>query len=585
MFLAPTDQMPFFGGTYFPKIARYGMPAFPELLRNVARAYHEKRAAIEEQNGSVRDVLGRLQPAAPTPGVHPTPAALDKAYQELARQFDPRHGGFGSAPKFPHPTSLDFLLRYAAQRRLAGESATEALAMAHTTLTAMAHGGLYDQLGGGFCRYSVDERWEIPHFEKMLYDNAQLLALYSDAQVATGEPLFGRVVSETAEWVMREMQSPDGGYYSTLDADSEGEEGKFYVWSTDEIRGLLSVAEWGCVERRFGLQGEPNFEGRWHLNVRAAEADVAQSLKLSVEEVGRHLASAKLRLRAARELRVRPGRDDKILTAWNGLMIAGMARAGRVLGREDFLGSAERAFDFVRRVLARDGRLCATTKDGKTHLNAYLDDYVFMIEAGLELLQSRWRAPDLAFIRQLADTVLDEFEDENHGAFYFTGATHERLAFRPKPTSDDAIPSGNGVAAYVLARLGHLLGDLHYLQAAERTVEALYPSVLGYPSAHGALLRALEEQLHPTETIVLRGAGPALSAWRQRAQQRYAARRMVVAIPAMAVDLPGLLAERKSNAEMTAYLCRGHSCQAPIATEAEFETALAAGEVAAAASN
>jgi uncharacterized protein YyaL (SSP411 family) len=583
MFLTPHDRMPFFGGTYFPKTARHGMPAFTELLREVARAYRDKRAAIEEQNSSVRELLARLEPAGPAPGVHPHPDALDKACQELARQFDARHGGFGRAPKFPHPTSLDFLLRYWAHCQLTGQPKAEALAMLRTTLTAMANGGLYDQLGGGFCRYSVDERWEIPHFEKMLYDNAQLLALYTDAHVATRDPLFRRVAIETAEWVGREMQAPEGGYYSTLDADSEGEEGKFYVWSTAQIKDLLQPEEWACVERHFGLKGEPNFEGHWHLNVRMREAEIAQSLALAPEQIGVRLASAKAKLLAAREQRVRPGRDDKILTSWNGLMITGMARAGRLLARPDLVTSAERAFDFVRRVLAHDGRLHATTKDGKTHLNAYLDDYVFLIEAGLELLQARWRAEDLDFVQRLAETVLDEFEDESHGAFYFTGTTHEALVYRPKPTSDDAIPSGNGVAAYVLARLGHLLGDLHFLKAAERAVEALYTTIDQYPSAHGALLRALDEQLHPTETVVLRGRGADLTAWQERAQQNYAPRRLVVAVPVDSVTLSGLLAERKPMGGTTAYVCSGHACQAPLTNLTEFETALAASEVAAAA--
>jgi hypothetical protein len=455
--------------------------------------------------------------------------------------------------------------------------------MVRTTLTAMGAGGLYDQLGGGFYRYSVDERWEIPHFEKMLYDNAQLLALYADAYLATRDPLLRRVALETAAWVRREMQSAEGGYYSTLDADSQGEEGRFYVWSLDEMKRLLDAEEWACSERHFGLTGRANFEGRWHLNVRMPAPAIAQELGLPLARVEQRLAAAKARLLAARAQRVRPGRDDKILTSWNGLMITGMARAGRSLGRPELVASAERAFDFARRVLAQEGRLYATTKDGRSRLAGYLDDYVFLIEAGLELLQARWRAEDLAFITQLAETLLDEFEDENRGAFYFTGATHEALIHRPKPTSDDAIPSGNGVAAYVLARLGHLLGDVHYLQAAARTVEALYPSIEHYPSAHGALLRALEEQLYPTETVVLRGRGGELRAWQQRAQQNYAPRRLVVAVPDDAVALPGLLAERKPLGTTTAYLCSGHACQAPVRAFADFERALAAGEVAASA--
>jgi len=439
----------------------------------------------------------------------------------------------------------------------------------------MAHGGLYDQVGGGFCRYSVDERWEIPHFEKMLYDNAQLLALYVDAWRATGESLFRRIAVETAEWVMREMQSPEGGYYSALDADSEGHEGKFYVWSAEEIRRLLSPEEWDVVERRFGLQGTPNFEGRWHLNVRTDAATLAVRLERLESDVLAQLESARQKLFAAREQRVRPGRDEKILTAWNGLMIKAMAHAGRMLGRPDFIVSAGRALDFIHAQLWRDGRLLATHKDGKSHLNAYLDDHVFLMDALLELLQAHWRGRDLDWLRALAELTLEHFEDESHGGFYFTGDDHEKLVYRPKPVADDAIPSGNGVAALVLLRLGHLLGDLHYLHAAERTLEALYTGIRQQPSVHGALLLALEELLAPPQTIVLRGEAGAMPPWQAAAQRDYRPHRIVMAIPADTDGLPGVLTERAARGGVTAYVCAGHACQAPISDLAAFESALA----------
>ncbi len=398
MFLTPGDQMPFFGGTYFPKTPKHGMPAFTDLLRHVAEVYAKKRDAIQEQNNSLRDIFGRLQPPGPAPGVHVGPEVLEQAHTELQRQFDTRHGGFGAAPKFPHPTSLELCLHRWARSRHNGAEDQDALHMARHTLAAMAHGGIYDQIGGGFCRYSVDERWEIPHFEKMLYDNAQLLVLYADAWLATGASLFRRIATETAEWVMREMQAPAGGYYSALDADSEGHEGKFYVWTADEIRTLLTPGEWDLVERRFGLQGTPNFEGQWHLNVRA---DVRRHRRSRCSarnpKSSRGWSRRAAKLFAAREQRVRPGRDEKILTSWNGLMIQAMAHAGRVLERPDFIASAERAMDFLHAQLWRDQRLLATHKDGKSHLNAYLDDHVFLIAGALELLQARFRRSDLDF--------------------------------------------------------------------------------------------------------------------------------------------------------------------------------------------
>jgi hypothetical protein len=578
MFLMPTDHMPFFGGTYFPKTPRYGMSGFVDLLQRVARAYREQRESIERQNDSVRDVFRRLEPAAPVPGVHIAPAVLTQALDELKHQFDTRYGGFGSAPKFPHPTSLEFCLRAYARSVSAGQADATARHMVHASLTAMARGGLYDQLGGGFCRYSVDAQWIIPHFEKMLYDNAQLLGLYADAALALDEALFRRIACDTGAWVMREMQAPGGGYYSTLDADSEGHEGKFYAWSIDEIARLLTPEEWNVVEAVFGLAGEPNFEGRWHLNVHADSAAVAGGLQRPEAEVNALIESARAKLFAARAQRVPPGRDEKILTSWNGLMIKAMAHAGRLLNEPEFVHSAERAFDFVRATLWRNGRLLATTKDGKTHLNAYLDDYVFLMDAGLELLQARWRDDDLAFVRALADVVLEHFEDENHGGFFFTADDHEPLLQRPKPASDDAIPAGNGVAALTFARLGHLLGDSNYLKAAERTLEALYGAVLSYPSAHGALLRAIEEYLYPTETIVLRGEAAALAEWLERSRRRYAPRRLTVAIPENAAALPGVLAQRPAVGGITAYVCAGHSCQAPVRTRADFEQLLIPGE-------
>ncbi|MCR4346368.1 MAG: thioredoxin domain-containing protein [Sulfuricaulis sp.] len=574
MFLTPDDQMPFFGGTYFPKTAKHGLPAFTDLLRHVAEVYAKKPDAIREQNLSLRDIFGRLQPPGPAPGVHLGPEVLDQAHAELQNQFDARYGGFGKAPKFPHPTSLELCLHRWAHSTHNGAEDKDALHMARHTLTAMAHGGLYDQVGGGFCRYSVDERWEIPHFEKMLYDNAQLLMLYVDAWLATGESLFQRIAVETAEWVMREMQSPEGGYYSALDADSEGHEGKFYVWTADEIRKLLTPAEWDVVEQRFGLPDTPNFEGQWHLNVRADHAAIADRFQCPEDEVVARLESAREKLYAAREQRVRPGRDEKILTSWNGLMIQSMAHAGRALERPDFIASAERAMDFIRTQLWRDQRLLATHKDGKSHLNAYLDDHVFLIAAALELLQAGFRRSVLDFSIALADSVLEHFEDEIHGGFYFTGDDHEKLVYRPKPVSDDAIPSGNGVAALVLGRLGHLTGNFNYLHAAERTLEALYSGMLQQPSTHGALLLALEEQLSPPQTVVLRGTAEAMRPWQTIASGHYHPHRVLLAIPANAENLPGILAERTARNVVTAYVCAGHACSAPVSELAEFETAL-----------
>ena len=575
MFLSPGDHTPFFGGTYFPKEPRYGMPAFTDLCRRVAAYYHEHRDDVTQQNAAVHENFRRLSAGGSPAGVQITDSVLARAREEIGGQFDPKHGGFGQAPKFPHPTTIERLLRHWA----AHPDDSEALHMVRFSLQAMASGGIYDQLGGGFCRYSVDEYWMIPHFEKMLYDNGQLLALYTDAALATGDAVFQRIAIETAEWTMREMQSPEGGYYSALDADSEGEEGKFYVWTPDEVRAVLTADEYTLFAPVYGLDRPPNFENHaWNLHVFRAPQTVAEKLGLDAVQAAALLASARAKLLAARGTRVRPGRDDKVLTSWNGLMIKGMARAGRLLGRADFIDSAERAFDFIRAQMWKDDHLLASYKDGRAHLNAYLDDYAFLLDAGLELLQARWRDGDLGFLIELAETLLDRFEDKTGGGFFFTSDDHEQLIHRPKPASDEAIPSGNGVAAQALLRLGHLLGDSHYLDAAHNTLTALYREIERYPSMHNALLVAVEEYLHPTQTIVLRGSADALPAWQARCKQYYAPRRLTLAIPEDAKELPGILAQRVSKGGVTAYVCTGHACEAPVTEFARLDVVLAATE-------
>ncbi len=575
MFLAPTDHTPFFGGTYFPKEPRHGLPPFVEVLRRVAAFYREHRAEVEQQNAQVRAAFLHRAPERPAPGLGIEAGVLDAAQAEMEQQFDPDHGGFGGAPKFPHPTSIERCLRYWAATALRGTPNDKALKMARLSLHAMAAGGLYDQLGGGFCRYSVDEYWMIPHFEKMLYDNGPLLALYADAVLATGDPTFRRVALETGEWTMREMQSTNGGYYSTLDADSEGHEGKFYVWTPEQVRALLSSEEYAVFAPRFGLDRPPNFENEWwHLHCFQGTDAIARAQKMDVARVNPLLDNARQKLFAARERRVRPGRDEKILTAWNGLMIKGMARAGRLLDIPAFVASAGRALDFIRATLWKDGRLLATYKDGQARLPAYLDDHAFLLDGLLELLQARWRSSDLQFAVELAELLLAHFEDRDAGGFFFTADDHEQLLHRPKPASDEAIPSGNGIAAQALLRLGHLLGEPRYLDAAERTLKALYPALRRYPSAHNALLNAVEEYLEPIQTIVLRGPAAALPAWLGHCLKKYAPHRLVFAIPDGTADLPASLMQRTATGEVGAYICTGLSCQTPVVRLAELERAL-----------
>jgi len=367
------------------------------------------------------------------------------------------------------------------------------------------------------------------------------------------------------------MQAPQGGYYATLDADSEGEEGRFYVWTPDQVAAELSEAEYALVAPVFGLDRPANFEGRWHLQVSRDVQDVARESGLAGDEAGQLLQTARRKLLTARARRVCPGRDEKILTAWNGLMIKGMAIAGARLERPDFIASAERAVDFLRDTLYVDGRLLASHKDGRARLMAYLDDHVFLIDGLLALLEARWRRADLQLAIELAELLLARFEDREHGGFYFTADDHEALIHRPKPVMDDALPAGNAIAARVLGRLGHLLGETRYLDAAGRTLRSSWPLLSQMPYAHCALLDALEEYLYPPEIIVIRGAQEALPQWQRACRQGYAPRRLVLAIPDEETDLPAALAERQPRADgPVAYRCSGTTCQPPVTRLAEI---------------
>jgi uncharacterized protein len=564
MFLSPRDQRPFFGGTYFPKTPRHGMPAFVDLLRRVHEFYRTRREDIARQGDALQEAFDELSPAPAPPEAALTLAPLAAARERLAAEFDAQFGGFGGAPKFPHPTNLDLLLRRWRMSAASDAPDLHSLYMATLTLARMTEGGLYDQIGGGFARYSVDQYWMIPHFEKMLYDNGQLLRTAANAASATGEVLFRRAATETAEWIIRDMQSSQGGYWSTLDADSEGHEGKFYVWDRAEVQRLLASDEWEPFSRRFGLDREPNFEGRWHLHAFESEQEVAKALGLTEDAVRARLASARAKLLDARNQRIWPGRDEKVLTSWNGLAIAGMATAARALDRPDFADSAARAVDFIRSTLWRDGRLLAVYKDDQARFPAYLDDYAFLLDGVLELLQTRWRSENLAFATALAEAMLDHFEDRTNGGFYFTADDHEALMHRSKSFQDEAVPAGNGVAAQALTRLGLLLGETRYLDAAARTLRAGWLPLERYPHAHSSLLIALEEQLEPLDVVIIRGDPAEGARWRDELARVYSPSRLVFAIERDARNLPPALADKKAEADTVAYICRGTTCSAPV---------------------
>lgn len=568
MFLTPDDQVPFFGGTYFPKEARHGLPSFKDLLHHISNVYQTRRGQIMTQNQSLRIALQKIhEPDYAKQELSPEVFTL--CDQQLRQAFDAENGGFGAAPKFPHPTYVERLLRFHLQ-----SGSDESLHTAIHTLEKMAAGGIYDHLGGGFCRYSVDAGWMIPHFEKMLYDNGPLLGLYAQAYALTDSAQFKQVCEATAEWAMREMQSPEGGYYSSLDADSEGHEGKFYVWDREQVEQELDAEEYAVFAPHYGLDRNANFEGSHHLHTFTGKTEVCQQVSVSEEKFDLLLDQARLKLLAVRQQRVSPGRDEKILCSWNALMIRGMTIVGRMFGKPEYVQSAQRSLAFLHQTMWADQRLIATYKDGKAHLDAYLDDYAFLLDAILEKLQTCWCTQDLNWACEIADVLLEQFEDDALGGFYFTSKDHEQLIQRSKTLSDEAMPSGNGIAAMALTRLGYLLGEAKYLDAAERVLQFAGQAIHHSPTGHASLINAYEEQCRPPQIIILRGQPDGLERWLQ-SMPGYMPRRLIFAIEAGEKHLPDALSEKKfrehSPEGVSAYICEGMQCRAPIEHLAELQ--------------
>jgi len=549
------DGRPFFGGTYFPPTPRHGLPAFRQVLLTLAEAWRERRGDVE---GSAGEIAGHLRQTALAEALGGGGALnddlIDQALNGLLRSFDSRLGGFGRAPKFPPAMTLEFLLRVYAQR---GDSMS--LHMAEHTLTQMAHGGLYDQLGGGFARYSTDERWLVPHFEKMLYDNALLARVYLHAWQVTGQPLYRRVVEETLDFVRREMRHADGGFYSSYDADSEGEEGKFYVWTADEIRAALGD-EAARFMAAYGVTEAGNWEGR---NILHVTEDLSGLGDLT------GLAEARQTLFAIRARRVPPGLDDKVLTAWNGLMLAAFAEAGRALDRPDYTQTAVANAAFLRATMrGDDGRLRRSWQAaaGEARYNAYLEDYAFLADGLLALYETTFDPRWFAWARELADIALAHFSDPA-GGFFDTSDDHEALLHRPKDVQDNATPSGNGMAAHVLLRLGLFTGEGRYWDTAERMVAGLYEPMARYPGAFAHWLGAAAFILSaPLEVAVV--GDPAAAGARALldvVQRAYRPNVVIAAGEGAAAEVVPLLAGRERlDGRAAAYVCRRFVCQQPV---------------------
>jgi uncharacterized protein YyaL (SSP411 family) len=570
VFLTPEGK-PFYGGTYFPPEERHGMPAFPRVLDSVARAYHEQPEKVAQTG---LELVGRIaavqdMPAAPDLLGEET---LDAAQEAFKRMYDVRHGGFGDRPKFPAPMAIELWLR--AWHRKGDEGA---LAMAEHTLEMMARGGMYDHLGGGFHRYSVDERWLVPHFEKMLYDNALLGRAYLLAYQATRKVLYEVVATEILDYVVREMTGPEGGFYATQDADSEGEEGKFFAWSHAEVLEVLGPEDGRLFAAVFDVTPEGNFEGQNVLNLPRGMNEVAKAEGVHVDHLTDAVSRGRQALFRHREARVKPNRDEKAIASWNGLMLKTFALAADVLGRPDYLAVAERNADFLLTTLRVDGRLRRTYKDGRARLDAYLEDYANVIDGLLALYEAsltpRWLDEALA----LARVLVDEFWDADTERFYDTGHRHETLVTRPRDLFDNATPAGNSVTADVLARLGVLTGDATFKARAAAALAGAGAVMRKYPAGAARALLALDFHLARIHEVVLVGEPDAegMLAFRNGLGYRY--RPYVVlaggeerAVVELSKRVPLLVGRGQREGRPTAYVCHGFTCQAPTTQPAEL---------------
>ena len=586
VFLTP-EGVPFYGGTYFPPVRRYAqLPSFPELLDALADAYHNRPDEIEHNATQMKNYLQEQSgQQIESSSELLNPEILDRAWyvEGLNREgkpvrtglsllFDRREGGLGRAPKFPQPMTLDFVLR--TYHRTKDPTALELLDL---TLTKMAQGGMYDQLGGGFHRYSTDALWLAPHFEKMLYDNSQLSLLYLHAYQATGHELYKKIAIETLDYVAREMTGPAGGFYSTQDADSEGEEGKFFIWSQTEINQALGPKDAPIFSRYYDVTAKGNWEGHNILHVTGPSEEIAAELNITVERLNHVLERSKAKLFALREKRVHPGRDDKILTSWNGLMLKSFALASRILDREDYRALALANANFILTTMRTpEGRLYRTYKDGKAHLNAFLEDYSYYAEGLLALYEATFDLKWLEEAKTLAGIMLDNFWDQSDGTFYDTASDHETLVTRPRNFYDNAVPSGNAVAAEVLLRLALLTGDPdnRYQTAGTAVLRKLAELASLNPSSFGRLLSVLDFYLGSPLEIVFIGneSEPDTRRLLRLVYDHYLPNRVVMLLPdgADPTGWPLLESRFKIDGQPTAYVCQNYACQQPVTDPAEL---------------
>ena len=564
VFLTP-DGKPFYGGTYFPPDDNRGMVSFPRLLTAMADAYKNKRGDVIQ---ATQQLISRVQQMAEVPRAQEplSPDVLHQAFQNLVSSYDFQFGGFGSAPKFPQPMTYEFILRY---RKLT--NSPRALEMVELAASRMATGGIYDQIGGGFHRYSTDAYWLVPHFEKMLYDNALLVRLFLHLFQATRNDFYRRIAEETLDYVIREMRDPAGGFYSSQDADSEGEEGKFFIWSKDELKLILGEKDAELVGGYFGVSEAGNFEGRNILNVPQGAESYAAEAGISPEALAATITSAKSKLMEARERRIHPGRDDKALTAWNGMMLRSFAEAASILERDDYRQAAVDCGEFLLRELVSDGRLLRTYKDGKAHLNGYLEDYAYLADGLLYLYEATFDDRWLNEAKELADGMIDLFWEQAENGFYDTGRDHEDLVVRPRDVFDNATPCGSSVAVDMLLRLSVFTGDGEYSRRASSALRAMRQYLIRAPNGMGHWLCALDFYLSTPKEIAIVGDlnAPATKELLRTVHAGCLPNKVLAGVSPEAASgdassMPLLEGRTLVDGKPTAYVCQNYVCQLPV---------------------
>jgi uncharacterized protein YyaL (SSP411 family) len=570
VFLTP-DRRPFHGGTYFPPVDRHGMPGFPRVLEAVARAFRDKPEDVARAVGQLVAGVQRSE-GTPTAAAALDPTLARRAAEAMVPHVDSVDGGLGGAPKFPHSRAFQLLLR---QYRTT--HAPEFLDAVTLTCRRMADGGIYDQIGGGFHRYAVDARWLVPHFEKMLYDNAELSRLYLELFQVTGDVAFRGVAEGTLGYLLREMRHPGGGFYAATDADSEGEEGKFFVWTPAEVRAVVDPADVDLVCRYWDITDEGNFEGKSIAHVTVTVEQVARLFGRSPESAAASIDEARRRLFAARSLRVPPARDEKIITSWNALVIGALAEAGRVLDEPRYLEAAAAAAEFLWQQVRRDGRLLHGWAKGKAKQDAFLDDHAFLAAALLDLYEAGGDARWLPRVRELVEALETRFHDDQGGGYFFTPHDGEALIVRSKSGAEGAIPSGSAVAAVILLRFHELSGDDHLRARAEEVLRLYYAAAAENPFGYTTYLEALERWAEGAVEVVIVGdpaTTDARALWRMVAT-RYLPHRTLVRVPSDASDVPAVARDRPQvGGRATAYVCRGFTCSAPVHTPDELKPLL-----------